>query len=840
MNKVSQRKLLTNNCDTQNNETYANVLDIQGDDTSTSIQLTDFTFPFYCNNYNNIGVSTNGLITLNSVSSSYNNMIIPSANNPNDYIAAFWDDLKTNGKTIYYYMTNSSITVQWTNIEFYGTTLPLGTFQAVLHSNGNIDLNYISLAGSDRSLGSSATVGIENSDGTDGVLISNNSTTVLSSGKSFQFIYNSTTCNYSTTSSTGNTFNELITNNTPSIPTITSPQDNSYFYINETINFTWESNGSTYYKLFISSTSNFTIITYSNTNLTENSYSTASLEVSNYYWKVYGCNADGSCRESCVYTIQVFDEGAPTPTPAPTETPTPEPTETPTPEPTPEPTETPAPTPTETPTPSPTPVVEELTLEQTVALQRTVSAAISTAIGSSVTASVASGVASSMGSSVVPISSPITLITMISVIQNMNMKKNLQLGKLPASYDALVNSVGWINFDFSDNSSSNSNNNQSRRLLMKKEINDKLYFIYLVYPVVVLLCIIHFLLNNRISKISKLLEFPKLELMLIPSLITPFVELGILFCKNSNSFLDVLFGLLIIFSLPISYIISTCYIVTKYLINSNKVLFISKNNDILRASSFISIIKRIFIPTNKGYWKDTTNKINNVFGLLFKNIRGQIHVFENNENYRWDETTGKYRFGIIRYIKDKLFMLRYLYNSYNFFKNILITIILQSFKYTDKGNTVQVILLLTVHIIHTTFVMVLSPFNSVKDQVVEIVSNLFEIILLSISYLYVKDDTTTKSAILGKLLFYFQIGAISVHIIPQVLTVGVIAYILAYLIFKKKLLERKIKKYRKIILLKKYSNRWLYKVHRKNLKGWKVNNNSSSIISERYRVHSIV
>ena len=235
-------------------------------------------------------------------------MIIPSANNPNDYIAAFWDDLKTNGKTIYYYMTNSYITVQWTNIEFYGTTLPLGTFQAVLHSNGNIDLNYISLAGSDRSLGSSATVGIENSDGTDGVLISNNSTTVLSSGKSFQFIYNSTTCNYSTTSSTGNTFNELITNNTPSIPTITSPQDNSYFYINETINFTWESNGSTYYKLFISSTSNFTIITYSNTNLTENSYSTASLEVSNYYWKVYGCNADGSCRESCVYTIQVFDE----------------------------------------------------------------------------------------------------------------------------------------------------------------------------------------------------------------------------------------------------------------------------------------------------------------------------------------------------------------------------------------------------------------------------------------------------------------------------------------------------------------------------------------------------
>jgi hypothetical protein len=60
----------------------------------------------------------------------------------------------------------------------YGSTLPMGTFQVILYEgSNNIKMQYQQLF-SERSLGNSATIGVENSDGSVGVQHSYNTTSL--------------------------------------------------------------------------------------------------------------------------------------------------------------------------------------------------------------------------------------------------------------------------------------------------------------------------------------------------------------------------------------------------------------------------------------------------------------------------------------------------------------------------------------------------------------------------------------------------------------------------------------------------------------------------------------
>ena len=97
----------------------------------------------------------------------YSNYGIPDSDVPNNIIAPFWDDLdgRTQG-TVHYLQEADKLTIQYTNWQKYSGTGSL-TFQIVLKSNDRIMFYYNNL----NATLTSATVGIENGAGTDGLQI---------------------------------------------------------------------------------------------------------------------------------------------------------------------------------------------------------------------------------------------------------------------------------------------------------------------------------------------------------------------------------------------------------------------------------------------------------------------------------------------------------------------------------------------------------------------------------------------------------------------------------------------------------------------------------------------
>ncbi|WP_337871971.1 S8 family serine peptidase [Ignavibacterium sp.] len=140
------------------------------DDGYTTIPL-GMTFPFYGNNYTQAYLSTNGFLSFTALTVSYfTNGTIPNAALPNNVIAPFWDDLdgRTQG-TVHYLQEPGKLTIQFTNWQKYSGTGSL-TFQVVLYSSGKIMFYYNNM----NATLNSATVGIENSTGTDGLQIAYN------------------------------------------------------------------------------------------------------------------------------------------------------------------------------------------------------------------------------------------------------------------------------------------------------------------------------------------------------------------------------------------------------------------------------------------------------------------------------------------------------------------------------------------------------------------------------------------------------------------------------------------------------------------------------------------
>lgn len=146
---------------------------VTGDDENSAAIPLGFAFPFYGVSYTDVYFSTNGLITLGSGSYDYSNDDIPNANTPNLLIAPYWDDLCVdygvyNTGAIYYQSLGSSpdrqFVVEWWQVSRLGSTYEM-TFEAILNETGEIWFQYLDMNGV---TGSSATVGVENSDGTVG------------------------------------------------------------------------------------------------------------------------------------------------------------------------------------------------------------------------------------------------------------------------------------------------------------------------------------------------------------------------------------------------------------------------------------------------------------------------------------------------------------------------------------------------------------------------------------------------------------------------------------------------------------------------------------------------
>jgi hypothetical protein len=138
------------------------------DDDFTAVPLP-FVFPFYGVNKTLIRICSNGYLTFGLEGQVWNNSPIPALWPPNNFIAPFWDDLDPElGGSIHYYhdTTQNQFLVQYTDIQQYGGSAPY-TFQAILYPSGSIIFKYHQLLGDV----TSATVGVEDHEGSDGLQV---------------------------------------------------------------------------------------------------------------------------------------------------------------------------------------------------------------------------------------------------------------------------------------------------------------------------------------------------------------------------------------------------------------------------------------------------------------------------------------------------------------------------------------------------------------------------------------------------------------------------------------------------------------------------------------------
>lgn len=144
-----------------------------GDDLSSAMLPIGFTFSFYCVDYTQFHIADNGYIGFNAPSAfsgCCSGQCLPNATDPNNLIAAAWEDwYNVSGGTIEYFTTgvapNRRLVVNWLNIPHYpgGAGNFPGTFQIVCYETTNIIEVFITNMPTD---GGIHTVGVENATGT--------------------------------------------------------------------------------------------------------------------------------------------------------------------------------------------------------------------------------------------------------------------------------------------------------------------------------------------------------------------------------------------------------------------------------------------------------------------------------------------------------------------------------------------------------------------------------------------------------------------------------------------------------------------------------------------------
>ncbi len=261
-----------------------------------------FNFTFFGNIYNRFYVTSNGLVMFGSGSNDYTEDPIPSPSSPNNFIAPFWDDIVINasGKILYTSIgasPNRKCIIQWTNMGFYSSTVLMGTFSVILYEgSNNIQIQYRSIIDntSARSHGSSASIGIENSNGTAGVQYAYHNSSAISSEQAILFSPSGSTYTINSSAAYDGVYlTKDISLPEPGIPTLVSPANNGVIGLSQKFEWIGSSNAS-YYTLKISTRSDISQSSDYNTG-TNTTYDISGLDLnSTYYWAVFATNSTGT------------------------------------------------------------------------------------------------------------------------------------------------------------------------------------------------------------------------------------------------------------------------------------------------------------------------------------------------------------------------------------------------------------------------------------------------------------------------------------------------------------------------------------------------------------------
>jgi hypothetical protein len=129
-----------------------------------------FPFPFYGNLYDSLWISTNGVLSFYPWDLRFPNQSLPCTQGYFRLVAPLWSNLTLNQDSkIYLYRSSDSSIVSFVDIKYFKNE-NLFTFQVILTKEGSIDFQYEKLSQSN----DTATVGIQNEDGTSALLISYN------------------------------------------------------------------------------------------------------------------------------------------------------------------------------------------------------------------------------------------------------------------------------------------------------------------------------------------------------------------------------------------------------------------------------------------------------------------------------------------------------------------------------------------------------------------------------------------------------------------------------------------------------------------------------------------
>jgi hypothetical protein len=260
-----------------------------------------FNFTFFGNSYSQFHISTNGLLTFGAGTADPSEDPIPASGDPNNFIAAFWDDLVIDPSGNILYTTvgaspNRKLIVQFRNMGFYYGPVYVGTFSVILYETSNkIQTQYrvLILPSSPLVHGENATIGIENSDGTAGIEYAYHNPTAITTGQAISFTPSGATYTMDSDALYDGVY--LTTNLTlpePGIPQLISPVEDAVIGADHT--FSWaEASDAASYTLKISTNSNLSGATNYNAG-SALSYNVTGLELNTtYYWGVFATNATG-------------------------------------------------------------------------------------------------------------------------------------------------------------------------------------------------------------------------------------------------------------------------------------------------------------------------------------------------------------------------------------------------------------------------------------------------------------------------------------------------------------------------------------------------------------------
>ncbi|NUW36238.1 carboxypeptidase regulatory-like domain-containing protein [Nonomuraea sp. SMC257] len=151
-------------------------LALTGDDDAQQVTLP-FPVPFYGTGQAKAWIATNGMATFaaDKVTSGGNGRL-PTTGTPNNAVYPYWDDLVVDASAgVYTGVTGTAphrqFVIEWRNVRYYNDAAQRISFAALLGEDGTVSYRYKDVD-SQRDQGTSATVGIENATGADGMLYS--------------------------------------------------------------------------------------------------------------------------------------------------------------------------------------------------------------------------------------------------------------------------------------------------------------------------------------------------------------------------------------------------------------------------------------------------------------------------------------------------------------------------------------------------------------------------------------------------------------------------------------------------------------------------------------------